>query len=241
MDIEGRLVHFTNYLSRSQPPPSANDLCFISDLQHYKMADNASSNGDIPMKDADNDIDGEPSSDGSPVSSDVPRHRSVMDCDNEISLRWALMEAPYTERASAAAQSNSSNSGDTENPSCSTCPLPPLCDWQTPHLSLGTTDEPQNLNDEVKRLMALKEYSILDSEQEEKFERITALASRIFEVPICLVSLVDIGRQWFMSNRYVSSVRWMVVAVDAIVYCVNSLHALLLFFKTLQQWSRRRP
>ena len=49
--------------------------------------------------------------------------------------------------------------------------------------------------------MALKEYSILDCEQEEKFERITALAGRIFEAPICLVSLVDIGRQWFMSNR----------------------------------------
>ena len=57
------------------------------------------------------------------------------------------------------------------------------------------------MEDEVKRLMELKEYAILDSEQEEKFERITALASRIFDVPICLVSLVDIGRQWFMSNR----------------------------------------
>lgn len=51
--------------------------------------------------------------------------------------------------------------------------------------------------------MLLKEYSILDSDHEEKFERITALASRVFDVPICLVSLVDIGRQWFMSNRYV--------------------------------------
>ncbi len=47
--------------------------------------------------------------------------------------------------------------------------------------------------------MMLKEYLILDSDREEKFERITALASRIFDIPICLVSLVDIGRQWFMS------------------------------------------
>lgn len=74
-----------------------------------------------------------------------------------------------------------------------------LCDWQTPRLDLATS-RPQNLNEEVKRLMALKEYSILDTEHEEKFERITALASRIFEAPICLVSLVDIGRQWFKSN-----------------------------------------
>jgi len=49
--------------------------------------------------------------------------------------------------------------------------------------------------------MELKEYAILGSDHEEKFERITALASRIFQVPICLISLVDIGRQWFMSNR----------------------------------------
>jgi signal transduction histidine kinase/CheY-like chemotaxis protein len=55
--------------------------------------------------------------------------------------------------------------------------------------------------------MALKEYSILDCEQEEKFERITALAGRIFEAPICLVSLVDIGRQWFMSNRGLGDIR----------------------------------
>ena len=57
------------------------------------------------------------------------------------------------------------------------------------------------MEDEVQQLMELKEYAILDSEHEEKFERITALASRIFEAPICLVSLVDIGRQWFKSNR----------------------------------------
>lgn len=75
-----------------------------------------------------------------------------------------------------------------------------MLDWTTPHLDLNTA-VPQSLNDEVKRLLALKEYSMLDSEHEEKFERITALASRIFDVPICLVSLVDIGRQWFMSNR----------------------------------------
>jgi len=74
-----------------------------------------------------------------------------------------------------------------------------LCDWETPRLDLATS-RPQNLNEEVKRLMALKEYSILDTEHEEKFERITALASRIFEAPICLISLVDIGRQWFKSN-----------------------------------------
>jgi CheY-like chemotaxis protein len=41
----------------------------------------------------------------------------------------------------------------------------------------------------------------LDSEREQQFERLTALASRVLKVPIALVSLVDLGRQWFMSNR----------------------------------------
>ena len=71
-------------------------------------------------------------------------------------------------------------------------------DWQTPHLDPNTS-EPESIENEVARLTVLKEYLILDSDREEKFERITALASRIFDMPICLVSLVDIGRQWFMS------------------------------------------
>ena len=121
---------------------------------------------------------------GEPIVLPPPRFRTVMDCEDEISLRWALMEHPGT------------------TPTSGSCPIDSavLNDWQTPHLDLNTSC-PQNLNDEVKRLMALKEYSILDSDHEEKFERITALASRIFDAPICLVSLVDIGRQWFMSNR----------------------------------------
>ena len=63
------------------------------------------------------------------------------------------------------------------------------------------TSFPQTLEEELSRLENLKSYGILDSDREQSFERITALAARIFSVPICLVSLVDLGRQWFMSNR----------------------------------------
>ncbi|KAL7497558.1 hypothetical protein ACHAWT_006100 [Skeletonema menzelii] len=79
-------------------------------------------------------------------------------------------------------------------------------DWQTPHLDPNTS-EPESIENEVARLTVLKEYLILDSDREEKFERITALASRIFDMPICLVSLVDIGRQWFMSATGLGDVR----------------------------------
>jgi signal transduction histidine kinase/ActR/RegA family two-component response regulator len=53
--------------------------------------------------------------------------------------------------------------------------------------------------DEDVRIEALRRYEILDSAPEEAFERITALAKRLFDVPIVLVSLVDVDRQWFKS------------------------------------------
>jgi len=67
--------------------------------------------------------------------------------------------------------------------------------------------EPQSLEEELQRLQALRSYLLLDSEREEQFERLTALASRVMGVPIALVSLVDLGRQWFMSNRGLGDVR----------------------------------
>ncbi|HEV2755159.1 MAG TPA: response regulator [Actinomycetota bacterium] len=53
--------------------------------------------------------------------------------------------------------------------------------------------------DEDVRIAALRRYEILDSAPEEAFERITKLAQRLFDVPIALVSLVDVDRQWFKS------------------------------------------
>ena len=72
-------------------------------------------------------------------------------------------------------------------------------DWKA-HTDEATS-HPQTVEEEVGRLLALKSYDILDSDKEPIFERITAFASRTFDVPIALVSLVDLGRQWFMSNR----------------------------------------
>lgn len=53
--------------------------------------------------------------------------------------------------------------------------------------------------DEVARLNSLKALDILDTSREERFDRLTRLARRIFGVPIALVSLVDEDRQWFKS------------------------------------------
>jgi len=52
---------------------------------------------------------------------------------------------------------------------------------------------------EAERLSALRALNILDTPPEERFDRITRIAQRLFDVPIALVSLVDINRQWFKS------------------------------------------
>lgn len=52
---------------------------------------------------------------------------------------------------------------------------------------------------EEARLAALDKLEILDTEPEERFDRITRIASEAFDVPIALVSLVDRDRQWFKS------------------------------------------
>lgn len=56
-------------------------------------------------------------------------------------------------------------------------------------------------SDEPERLRALRAAGVLDSPAEERFDRITRLARRVFDVPIALVSLVDAERQWFKSHQ----------------------------------------
>ncbi len=60
--------------------------------------------------------------------------------------------------------------------------------------------EPQKPANEIERLAALRSLGLLDTPPEQRFNRITRTAARIFNVPIALVSLVDAERQWFKSR-----------------------------------------
>jgi len=53
---------------------------------------------------------------------------------------------------------------------------------------------------ESQRIQALHEYEILDTAAESEFDRITEIASRVCDMPISLISLVDKERQWFKSR-----------------------------------------
>lgn len=52
---------------------------------------------------------------------------------------------------------------------------------------------------EQERLNNLYQYRILDSGTETAFDDITMLATKIFNVPIAIISLVDAERIWFKS------------------------------------------
>ncbi len=59
--------------------------------------------------------------------------------------------------------------------------------------------KPEIPADENERLEDLRSLRVLDTAPEERFDRLTRVASKVFDVPIALVSLVDENRQWFKS------------------------------------------
>lgn len=60
--------------------------------------------------------------------------------------------------------------------------------------------KPDIPQDEKSRLETLESLNILDTFHEERFDRLTRMACKLFEVPIALVTLVDDRRQWFKSS-----------------------------------------
>jgi uncharacterized membrane protein YfbV (UPF0208 family) len=58
---------------------------------------------------------------------------------------------------------------------------------------------PEIPEDEDFRLETLRNLHVLDTDPEERFDRITRFAQNFFAVPIAVVSLIDQRRQWFKS------------------------------------------
>jgi signal transduction histidine kinase len=57
------------------------------------------------------------------------------------------------------------------------------------------------VRDEEARLAAVRRYDILDTPPDGAFDRVTALAARLFGVPIAIISIVDGDRIWFKSHH----------------------------------------
>ena len=77
-------------------------------------------------------------------------------------------------------------------------------------------------DDESDRLDALRQLLILDTEPEERFDRIVAFAASEFDMPIALISLIDAERQWFKAR----------VGLDVcstsrdVSFCGHAIHAI---------------
>ena len=56
------------------------------------------------------------------------------------------------------------------------------------------------MSPDTSRLDALQQLGLLDTPASESFDRITRMASQIFDLPIAAVSLTDTDRQWFKSR-----------------------------------------
>lgn len=58
---------------------------------------------------------------------------------------------------------------------------------------------------ESSRIATLRLLNILDTQPEERFDRLTRMAKKLFSVPIAQVTLVDSERQWFKSSAGVEA------------------------------------
>lgn len=61
-----------------------------------------------------------------------------------------------------------------------------------------TPDIPEN---EAERLATLYQLQILDTEREERFDRLTRIACKLFGVPIAVISFLESERQWMKSTQ----------------------------------------
>ncbi len=57
---------------------------------------------------------------------------------------------------------------------------------------------------ELKRIASLYALDLLDTPPEERFDRLTNCATKIFHVPISTLTLIDANREWFKSCQGLS-------------------------------------
>lgn len=61
------------------------------------------------------------------------------------------------------------------------------------------------MRNEQDRLNSLQRYDIIDTPQEEAFDRITRLVRHVFDVPMSTITFIDGHRQWFKSRQGIAA------------------------------------
>ena len=60
---------------------------------------------------------------------------------------------------------------------------------------------PEQQKSEQERLSALRSYNIMDTIEEDDYDRFTEMAALICDTPVSLITLLDENRQWFKSKK----------------------------------------
>jgi len=72
---------------------------------------------------------------------------------------------------------------------------------------------------ELTRIVSLYALDLLDTPPEERFDRLTSCATKIFHVPISTLTLIDANREWFKSCQGLSKTE----GDRAISFCGHAL------------------
>jgi tRNA A-37 threonylcarbamoyl transferase component Bud32 len=65
----------------------------------------------------------------------------------------------------------------------------------------GRVDPTTLATAEERRMALVRRYNILDTPEDDAFDRITHLACRLVDVPVAAVAVMDADREWFKSRR----------------------------------------
>ena len=135
-------------------------------------------------------------------------HRTVEDFSSPEALRAALL-VELAENTTSTGSSHD-NTSSCHSTSCSFSSTQngtaPARDWLLDCVDPETGQE-QDLEQEVSRLMDLKSYMILetlrmDDAKDTPFDRLAEMAESLFDNRfISVISLVDLGRQCFLTNN----------------------------------------
>jgi len=85
---------------------------------------------------------------------------------------------------------------------------------------------PKPTPDEGLRLSTLHGLNMLDTLPEERFDRITRMVKDEFDVPLCVVSLIDSDRQWFKSVQWECPVPQLSTCETSrdVSFCGHTIH-----------------
>jgi hypothetical protein len=151
--------------------------------------------------------------------------RSVKDFSKDSSLVEGLMVGLPCEQPDSAAVASAQHvrdrmdtCGPVVQKKLKTEPVWALTDIDVDPLNF----EVNTLSHEFNRLQVLKSFCILDECKDDALDTLTGMGCRMFDTPVCLVSLVDLDRLWFVSNRGFGDAREILRENSLCSYCIMS-------------------